>query len=118
MSAPDPFDRLLQQAFHSQPLPPVPPAVLAAWQSESRRGAGAWLWLLPGAVFTAGLLLGVVLAPLGLAAAVDSLQAAFAGIRHVLPANGLFWMAAVAAALAVLLLDGVLQSRRGRRMPP
>lgn len=118
MSAPDPFDRLLQQAFRSQSLPPVPPALLTAWQADSRTSAGSWLWLLPGLVFTLGLLLGVVLAPLGLAAAVDSLQAAFAGIRQVLPANGLFWMAAVAVALAVLLLDGVLQSRRGRRSPP
>ena len=118
MSAPDPFDRLLQQAFRSQPLPPVPPAVLAVWRTESRTPAGTWLWLVPGAVFTLGLLFGVVLAPLGLAAAIDSLQAAFAGIRQALPANVLFWMAAVAAALAVLLLDGVLQSRRGRRTRP
>ena len=118
MSAPDPFDHLLQQAFRSQPLPPVPPVVLTAWRAESRTGAGSWLWLLPGLVFTIGLLLGVILAPLGLAAAVDSLQAAFAGIRQMLPANGVFWMAAVAVALAVLLLDGVLQSRRGRRTRP
>lgn len=118
MSAPDPFDRLLRMAFRSQPLPPVPPAVLAVWRPEARTGASTWLWLVPGLMFTAGLLLGVLLAPLGLTAAVDSLQAAFAGIRKVLPANGLFWMAAVAAALAVLLLDGVLQSRRGRRARP
>ena len=118
MSVPDSFDRLLQQAYRSQPMPPVPPALLAAWRPESRTSAGTWLWLVPGAVFTLGLLLGVVLAPLGLAAAVDSLQAAFAGIRQVLPANGLFWMAAVAVALAVLLLDGALQSWRGRRTCP
>lgn len=118
MSAPDPFDRLLQQAFRSQSLPPVPPALLTVWQAESRTGAGSWLWLVPGAVFTLGLLLGVVLAPLGLAAAVDSLQTAFAGIRQVLPASGLFWMAAVAVALAVLLLDGALQTWRGRRTRP
>jgi hypothetical protein len=118
MSAPDPFDRLLQQAYRSQPMPPVPPALLAAWRPESRTSAGTWLWLVPGVVFTLGLLLGAVLAPLGLAAAVDSLQTAFAGIRQVLPANGLFWMAAVAMALAVLLLDGALQTWRGRRTRP
>ena len=118
MSVPDPFDRLLQQAYRSQPMPPVPPALLAAWRPESRTSAGTWLWLLPGVVFTLGLLLGAVLAPLGLAAAVDSLQTAFAGIRQVLPANGLFWMAAVAMALAVLLLDGALQTWRGRRTRP
>ena len=118
MSAPDPFDRLLQQACRSQPMPPVPPALLAVWHPESCTSAGTWLWLVPGVVFTLGLLLGAVLAPLGLAAAVDSLQTAFAGIRQVLPANGLFWMAAVAMALAVLLLDGALQTWRGRRTRP
>ena len=118
MSVPDPFDRLLQQAYRSQPMPPVPSSLLAAWRPESRSSAGTWLWLVPGVVFTLGLLLGAVLAPLGLAAAVDSLQTAFAGIRQVLPANGLFWMAAVAVALAVLLLDGALQTWRGRRSRP
>lgn len=118
MSAPDPFDRLLRQAYRSQPMPPIPPTLLAVWRPEARSGASIWLWLVPGLMFTAGLLLGVLLAPLGLTAAFNSLQAAITGIRQALPANGLFWLAAVGVAFAVLLLDGVLQSRRGGRTPP
>lgn len=112
MSAPDPFDRLLQQAFRTQPLPPVPPAVLAAWNPKPAKSGNAWLWLLPGMVFTAGLVLGVVLAPLGLSAAMASLKAVFTDIGGLLPKEALVWVSAVCLALAVLILDGWFRSGR------
>jgi hypothetical protein len=112
MSAPDPFDRLLHQAFRTQSLPPVPPALLAHWTSKHAKSGSAWLWLLPGLVFTGGLVLGVLLAPLGLSAAFVSLQAVFTEIVGLLPKDALVWLLAVALALTVLFLDGVFRSGR------
>ena len=113
MSAPDPFDRLLHQAFQSQALPPVPPALLVAWNPKHDKSGNAWLWLLPGLVFTTGLLLGVALAPLGLTAAFASLRLVFTEIGALLPKEALVWLLAVGLALAVLFLDGLF--RPGRR---
>jgi hypothetical protein len=105
MSTPDPFEHLLQKAFKKQSMPPVPPRILDTWQAPAR--SNAWLWLLPGLVFSMGLVLGVALAPLGLGAAFASLQASLLEAWAFLPKTALYWLLALCLALAVLLLDGL-----------
>jgi hypothetical protein len=108
MSTPDPFEHLLHKAFQQHALPPVPPRILAAWQAPAK--SNAWLWLLPGLVFSIGLVLGVALAPLGLGAAFASLLEAWA----FLPKTALYWLLALCLALAVLLLDSLTRVWRRR----
>ena len=105
MSTPDPFDRLLQQTFKSQNLPPVPARILATWQMPAK--SNSWLWLLPGLVFSLGLVLGVALAPLGLGAAMASLQGVLSEVWEQLPKNALYWLSALCLALIVLVVDGL-----------
>lgn len=105
MSTPDPFERLLHKAFQQHALPPVPPRLLATWQAPAK--SNAWLWLLPGLVFSLGLLLGVALAPLGLGAAFASLLEAWA----FLPKTALYWLLALCLALAALALDGLYRQK-------
>jgi hypothetical protein len=116
MSTPDPFEHLLQKAFKNQSLPPVPPGILAAWQPKSAPASSPWIWLLPGAIFSIGLVLGVILAPLGLTAALNAFKASLADLDSALSGNAGMWLAALCLALALLTIDGLYRQKRlGRR---
>lgn len=106
MSAPDPFDALLRRALRSHDIPPVPPALAAAWRPARPDSGARWLWLVPAGLFASGLALGVWLAPLGLTAAFASLRATFAALWHAAPPGATTWGLAVLLAVAVLALDG------------
>ncbi len=110
MSTPDSFEHLLQKAFKSQSMPPVPTRLLKAWQAPAK--SNSWLWLLPGLVFSIGLVLGVALAPFGLGAALGSLKGVLFDMWALLPKTALYWFLALCLALAVLLLDGLTRAWR------
>jgi hypothetical protein len=116
MPTSDAFEELLRKAIQTQPLPPVPPGILAAWQPKSAPASSPWIWLLPGAIFSIGLVLGVILAPLGLTAALNAFKASLADLDSALSGNAGMWLAALCLALALLTIDGLYRQKRlGRR---
>ena len=106
MSHSDPFDDVLKAAFRSEPLPPVPGSLLAAWQ-PAESSSSKWLFLMPSALFVLGLVVGVWLAPLGLGAAFTALKTVLGDVLAGVSSETLAWAFALAIAVAVFAVDGL-----------
>ena len=103
----DPFDRLLRKALQTHDIPPVPPSLLKAWQPAGPESTAKWLWLMPGLVFTAGIVVGVWLAPMGLGNAFTALKGTVADVWYGLPESTVTWAFAVVLAVSVFAFDGL-----------
>ena len=109
------FERLLQKALQSHDCPPVPAAILRTWQHPPVASTIRWVWLSPLLLFTAGLLIGSMLAPIGFDSAFRSIRLAISSVLTLLPDNALSWALLLLAGVLVLAADSLRELMRRRR---